>query len=109
MVLLKQGMIEKALRNLREKLNLCRTLVSLEKSLDNKLFAEFVALIRLSYMKKQMQMKNLDRYYTITGLLDKLGVIARLKHPCRKLRVGEIPEKQRQLYIDLEIPPPVPP
>ena len=52
-----------------------RTLVSSEKSLDGKLFVEFVALIYLSYLKKQMQVKNLGRYYTMTGLLDKLDVI----------------------------------
>jgi len=43
---------EKAFSNLKERLNMRRTLVSSEQSLDGKLFVEFVALIYLSYIKK---------------------------------------------------------
>ena len=46
--------VEKAFGNLKEQLNMRCTLVSSEKSLDGKLFIEFVALIYLSYIKKQM-------------------------------------------------------
>ena len=44
-----KDLIEKAFGNLKERLNLRRTLVSSELSLDGKLFVEFVALIYLSY------------------------------------------------------------
>jgi transposase len=101
-----KDLVEKAFGNLKERLNLRRTLVSSEKSLDGKLFVEFVALIYLSYLKKQMQVKNLGRYYTMTGLLDKLDVIECFKRPGRKLRIGEILEKQRKFYIDLGVQPP---
>ena len=101
-----KDLVEKAFGNLKERLNLRRTLVSSEKSLDGKLFVEFVALIYLSYLKKQMQVKNLGRYYTMTGLLDKLDVIECFEYPGRRLRFGEILEKQRQLYIDLGVSPP---
>ncbi|MCL2767178.1 MAG: IS1634 family transposase [Synergistaceae bacterium] len=101
-----KDLVEKAFGNLKERLNLRRALVSSEKSLDGKLFVEFVALIYLSYLKKQMQIKNLGRHYTITGLLDKLDVIECFERPGRKLLVGEVLEKQRQIYIDLDIVPP---
>jgi len=80
--------------------------ISSEQSLDGKLFVEFIALIYLSYLKKQMQVKNLGRYYTMAGLLDKLDVIECFERPGRKLRVGEILDKQKQLYLDLGVQPP---
>jgi transposase len=101
-----KDLVEKAFGDLKERLNLRRALVSSERSLDGKLFVEFVALIYLSYLKKRMQEKQMGRHYTLTGLLDKLDVIECFEHPGRELRVGEILEKQRQIYLDLEIEPP---
>lgn len=101
-----KDVIEKAFGNLKERLNLRRTLVSSEKSLDGKLFVEFVALIYLSYVKKQMQDKGLFKTYTLQGALDKLDVIECFEQPGQKLRVGELLEKQKELYIHLDVPPP---
>ncbi len=61
----------------------------LEQSPEGKLFAEFVALIYLSYIKKRMD-AGLFRDYTLQGLLDKLDVIECFEHPGHKLQVGEI-------------------
>jgi transposase len=97
---------EKAFGDLKERLNLRRTLVSSEKSLDGKLFVEFVSLILLSYLKKQMQEKNLWKHYTMSGVLDKLDVIECFERPGKALLVGELLEKQRQLYLDLCVAPP---
>jgi len=101
-----KDIIEKAFGNLKERLNMRRTLVSSEKSLDGKLFIEFVALIFLSYIHKQMQLKKIYKDYTLQAVLDKLDVIECFERPGRKLRVGEILEKQRQIYCDLGIEPP---
>ena len=102
-----KDVIEKAFGNLKERLNMRRTLVSSEQSLDGKLFVQFVALIYLSHIKKQMQEKYLVRKYSITGLLDKLDVIECFEPPGKVLRMGEIVEKQEQLYYDLGVAPPV--
>lgn len=101
-----KDVVEKGFGNLKERLNMRRTLVSSEKSLDGKLFVEFVALIYLSYIKKQMQVSNLFKKYTLQGALDKLDVIECFEEPGRKLRVGELLEKQRQIYEALDIQPP---
>lgn len=47
-----KDVVEKAFGNLKERLNMRRTLVSSEQSLDGKLFVVFVALMYLSYIKK---------------------------------------------------------
>lgn len=101
-----KDVVEKAFGNLKERLNLRRTLVSSEQSLDGKLFVEFVALIYLSYIKKQMQVQNLFRDYTLQGVLDKLDVIECFENPGQALRVGELLEKQKELYNKLGIEPP---
>jgi transposase len=101
-----KDIVEKAFGNLKERLNMRRTLVSSERSLDGKLFVEFVALIFLSYINKEMRSKKLYKHNTLQGVLDKLDVIECFKNTGRKLRVGEILEKQRSLYFDLGIEPP---
>lgn len=48
-----KDVIEKAFGNLKERLNMRRTSVSSEESLEGKLFVQFVALIYLSYIAKE--------------------------------------------------------
>jgi transposase len=101
-----KDVVEKAFGNLKERLNTRRALVSSEQSLEGKLFVQFVALIYLSYIKKQMQVKGLLKDYTLPGLLDKLDVIECFEQPGKSLRVDEMLEKQKQLYHDLDVNPP---
>jgi transposase len=101
-----KDVVEKAFGNLKERLNMRRNLVSSEKSLDGKIFVQFVALIYLSYIKKQMQITCLLKKYTLSALLDKLDVIECFKQPGRTLRVGEMLDEQKRLYHELGISPP---
>lgn len=101
-----KDVVEKAFGNLKERLNMRRTLVSSEQSLDGKLFIEFVALIYLSYIKRQMQDTDLFKKYTMQSALDKLDVIECFEVPGQKLRVGELLEKQKEIYISLGVDPP---
>ncbi len=101
-----KDVVEKAFGNLKERLNMRRTLVSSEQSLDGKLFVEFVALIYLSYIKKQMQDMDLFKIYTLQGALDKLDVIECFEAPGQKLRIGELLEKQKEIYKSLGVNPP---
>ena len=102
-----KDLIEKAFCNLKDRLNLRRTSVSSESSLEGKMFVEFVALIYLSYIKKKMQEKKLFKNYTITQLLDKLDLIECFEQPGGKLRIGEVLDKQKQIYIDMGMKPPL--
>nr|WP_235941629.1 hypothetical protein [Paenibacillus puerhi] len=101
-----KDVMEKAFGNLKERLNMRRTLVSSEQSLDGKLFVEFVALIYLSYIKKQMQYTVLLKKYTMQSALDKLDVIECFEAPGQQVRVGELLEKQKEIYASLGIDPP---
>lgn len=101
-----KDVVEKAFGNLKERLNMCRDLVSSGQSLDGKLFVQFVALIYLSYIKKQMQITDLLKKYTLPSLLDKLDVIECFEQPGRSLRVGEILDEQKRVYHELGVRPP---
>jgi hypothetical protein len=52
-----------------------------------------------------MQEKNLFKTYTLQGVLDKLDVIECFEHPGQELRLGEMLEKQKQLYRNLGMEP----
>ncbi|BCG58825.1 IS1634 family transposase [Paenibacillus sp. URB8-2] len=101
-----KDVIEKAFGNLKERLNFRRMEVSSERSLDGKLFVEFIALIYLSYIKKVMQEKQLFQRYTMQGLLDELDVIECYERPGHDLQFGEITKRQIELYDALGVPLP---
>lgn len=101
-----KDVVEKAFGNLKERLNMRRILVSSEQSLNGKLFVQFIALIYLSYIKKQMQQTDLLKDYSTNTLLDKLDVIECFQEPGIRLRVGELLEKQKDIYVKLGIDSP---
>ena len=100
-----RDVVEKAFWNIKERLNLRRTLTSSESSLEGKLFVEFVALIILSYIKKQMEEAGLFSKYTMHELLDELDVIECFTEPGKSPIQGEVLKKQEQLYRDLGVTP----
>ena len=93
-----KDVVEKAFSDIKGRLNCRRTLVSSERSLDGKLFVEFVALIILSYIKKHMQDAKLFHRYTLQGLVDELDVIECLEVPGRDPIFGEVLQRQVEIY-----------
>lgn len=53
-----------------------------------------------------MQEQGLYKDYTMQQMLDKLDVIECFSNPGHELRVGEVLEKQKDLYINLGVEPP---
>ena len=100
-----RDIVEKAFWNIKERLNLKRTLTSSESSLEGKLFVEFVALIYLSYIKNKMEEAGLFSRYTMHELLDELDVFECFTEPGKAPIQGEVLKKQEQLYIDLGVTP----
>lgn len=101
-----KDIVEKAFGNLKERLNFRRLQVSSELSLNGKLFVEFIALIYLSYVKKKMQEAKLFETWTLQNLLDELDTIELLEIPGYGRILGEITEKQKEIYQLLGVNPP---
>jgi len=98
-----KDVVEKAFGNLKERLNMRRLLVSSEQSLEGKLFVQFIALIYISYIKKQMQINGLYKQYSLGTLFDKIDIIECFKDSKKKLRVGEVLQKQKDIYEALGV------
>lgn len=80
--------------------------VSSELSLNGKLFVGFIALIYMSYVKKEMQDAGLFDKWTLQGLLDELDLIELFEAPSHGRVLGEITEKQKKLYHALGVESP---
>lgn len=101
-----KDLVENSFSNIKGRLNLRRLAVSSEKSLDGKLFVQFIALIFLSRITRKMQEQNLFKKYTMQEALDELDVIECFETPGRKLQVGETTKRQQELYNQLGVTPP---
>lgn len=98
-----KDVIEKAYSDLKNRLSLRRTSVSSEENLEGKLFVQFVALIYLSYIKQKMDEKQLFKKYTLQELLDELDIIEAFRQPGKKPVIGEVTQKQRELFRLLDV------
>ena len=99
----RKDVVEKAFGNIKDRLNMRRTLCKSERSLDGKLFLEFVALILISHLNHKMKETNLYKTYSMQQLLDKLDVIECFEDEGHSLRVGELLEKQMDIYKTLGV------
>lgn len=102
----RKDVVEKAFGNLKERLNMRRMAVSSEHSLDGKVFVEFIALIYLSHLLEKMKQADLFKSFTLTELLDELDVIECFEVPGKLLHIGEVTQKQKNLYDALGVKPP---
>ncbi len=68
------------------------------KSLEGKIFVQFVALIFLSYIQKAMSEHDLFKQHTLQELLDELDIVERFDQTGKRHHMGEITKKQMHLY-----------
>ena len=102
----KKDMVEKAFDNLKERLEMKRTVVHSDGTLAGKFFIQFLALIFVSYIHKHMRDNNLYRNYTMQSLLDSLDIIERFDYEGIKSHCGEITKKQADIYACFGVTPP---
>ena len=67
------------------------------------IFTEFVALILISHLDHKMKETNLYKTYSMQQLLDKLDVLECFEDENRKLRIGELLNKQAEIYETLGV------
>ena len=80
-----------------------RESVSSEEGLEGKLFIQFVALIYMCYIKKNMDDKKLCAKYSMKELLDELDIIEIYQEPGNRSYIGEITGKQKMIYEAMEV------
>jgi len=90
-----KDVVEKAFCNIKHRLDMKRTKVSSEKSLEGKLFVQFVALSYVSYIHQVMSNNNLYKNYSMASLLDEIDLIEIFKKKNRNKHFSEINKKQK--------------
>jgi len=101
-----KDLIEKTFENIKDRLSFRRTAVSSERSLDGKLFVEFIALIILSDIQRKMHAAGLFKKYTMQEMLDQIDLIECFERKGKAPRLSEILTKQAEIYQALGVPLP---
>lgn len=101
-----KDVVEKTFCNLKNRLDMKRTKVSSEESLEGKLFIQFVALIYISYIHKIMLKNTLYKNYSMASLLDEIDIIEIFDYSGKKIHFSEITKKQRDILhcFDITLP-----
>ena len=102
-----KDVVEKAFDNVKDRLDMRRLNVSSDLSLDGKLFVEFIALIIISYIHKAMLREHLYKKFTMHELLDVLEMIERFDRKGHKPQLGEITDKQIEIFKAFNFEPPI--
>ncbi len=98
-----KDLIEKSFGNLKERLDMRRMSVASEENFEGKLFIQFVALMYLSYIKRQMDEHNLFKNFTMQTLLDELDIIEQYCQPGHESHLSELTKKQVALYLAMGV------
>lgn len=73
----------------------------IERMLPGGLFVAFVASVLAAWLQKRMRETELDRQYTLQGLLDEVETIERFTQEGRTARIGTVTSKQRAIFEKL--------
>ena len=92
-----KDVVEKTFCNLKNRLDMKRTKVSSEESLEGKLFVQFIALTLISYIHQVMTKFGLYKNYSMASLLNELDVIEIFEYCSKKVHYSEITKKQRDI------------
>lgn len=76
-----------------------------ERSMEGKLFVEFIFWICLSYIQKKMDEKGMLATRTMHELLDELDVIECFTEPGKAPIQCEVLLKQEKIFGDLDVSP----
>jgi hypothetical protein len=97
---------EKAYQNFKDLLQLRRTKCSNDENFSGKVFVQFVALILLSRLRKEMSDKNLYASFSFRQLMDEIDVIEYFEYAGQHGHWGEITSKQGLILraFDVKLP-----
>jgi transposase len=99
-----KDLIEKSFGNLKERLDMRRMPVASEENFEGKLFIQFIALMYLSYIKKQMDEHGLFKNFTMQTLLDELDIIETYHYPGYERHISERTSIALYRAMDVSLP-----
>ena len=99
--------VEKCFDDLKNSLDMKRLRMHSSSTVDGRLFVQFIALILVSALRKQMRNTGLIEQYTVREMLREMETLTKVNYSGKYGHImTELTKHQRQILSSLEIPIP---
>jgi hypothetical protein len=97
--------VEKCFDDLKNSLDLKRLRMHTSSTVDGRLFVQFIALIMMSALRKQMRESGLIEHYTVRELLREMDTLTKINYSGKYGHIlTELTKPQREILKALDIP-----
>lgn len=99
-----KDVVEKGFDDLKNQLDMKRLRMHSSQTVNGRLFVQFIALIYMSALRKEMRASNLIERYTVRELLTEMATLSKIKYSGRRGHMlTEITKPQREILQHLNI------
>ena len=99
-----KDVVEKCFNDLKNQLDMKRLRMHTSSSVDGRLFIQFIALIYMSALRRELRESDLIVKYTVRELLQEMNTLTRVKYSGKYGSIlTEVTKPQRQILEALEI------
>ena len=102
-----KDVVEKSFNDLKNQLDMKRLRMHSSAAVDGRLFVQFIALILMSALRKEMRKSDLIERYTVREILREMETLTKIKYTGKYGHIlTELTKPQRELLEKLEIDSP---
>jgi transposase len=99
-----KDVVEKSFDDLKNQLDMKRLRMHSSRATDGRLFVQFIALILMSALRKEMRKSDLIKHYTARELLKEMGTLTKITYAGKYGHIlTEVTKPQRKILTDLKI------
>lgn len=99
-----KDVVEKCFDDLKNQLDMKRLRMHSSATTDGRLFVQFIALIYVSALRKEMRKSNLIKHYTVRELLQETETLTKIKYSGKYGHIiTEVTKPQREILTTLNI------
>jgi len=99
-----KDVVEKSFDDLKNQLDMKRLRMHSSKATDGRLFVQFIALILMSALRKEMRKSKLIEHYTVRELLKEMETLTKITHSGKYGHIlTEVTKPQRDILTNLNI------
>lgn len=102
-----KDMVEKCFDNLKNQLDMKRLRMHSAASVDGRLFIQFISLIYMSALRREMRKSDLIHQYTVRELLQEMDTLTKIKYSGKYGQIlTEVTKPQRKILqtLGIEVP-----
>ena len=99
-----KDVVEKSFNDLKNQLDMKRLRMHSSATADGRLFVQFIALIYMSALRKEMRKSGLIKQYTVRELLEEMATLTKVKYSGKYGYIlTEVTKQQREILKGLNI------